>query len=367
MNDFLGSLDERVPGLLEQYNVPGLALALIEEGRPAAFRRYGFANSESLEPLAPRALFKAASISKSLTAWGIMVLVERGLVDLDAPVSRYLRRWSLPGSPFSTEKVTPRLLLSHRAGTTLSGCSASLYTDPRPTLLDALRGQMPPVDQSQLDYIRLWNVPPEAFNVPVTLFQEPGTGYRYSGGGFMILELLIEDVTGLGFAEFMAREVLLPLGMADSSFEPAALDGFATPHDTDGKPIPHYRTNGLAAGGLACSIEDLATFACAGVEGPEGEAPGRGVISPASVAAMHTGQGFSESVNGIDYQAALGHMVGEIHGLRFAMHTGGNHGWRSVFNIVPERRRGIAQLVNGAGGNPVWIEIMGMWRASLVH
>jgi CubicO group peptidase (beta-lactamase class C family) len=157
-----------------------------------------------------------------------------------------------------------------------------------------------------------------------------------------------------------------PLGMTHSNFEPTTLAGLATAHDTNGNPILHYRTNGLAAGGLVCSIEDLATFACAALVGPNDEPPGRGVISPAAVAAMHAGEGFSESVNGIDYSAGLGHMVGKIHGLRFAMHTGGNHGWRSVFNIVPERRRGVAQLVNGAAGNPVWIEIMGIWRASLL-
>jgi CubicO group peptidase (beta-lactamase class C family) len=364
LGGFAAILKEQVPGLLARHKVPGLALALIDDGQVSHLQCYGKADAATGEALTTAALFKAASISKSVTAWGIMVLVERGLLDLDAPISAYLQRWSLPASPFDTSRVTARLLLAHRAGTTLSGCSVVPCDDPRPTLIDALNGDMPPLTAAQRDYARLWNKPPEDYNVPVRLFQEPGSGYCYSGGGYMILELLIEELAGQSFADFMTETVLGPLGMLQSGFDLADLANLATAHDSDGRPIGRFWTNGLAAGGLVCDIADLARFGCAGLAGPNGELPGRGLISAAAVAAMYAGEGFSESVNGVDYQSGLGHMVGEIDGVRFAMHTGGNLGWRSVFSIMPDRRRGIAMLLNGAGGNPVWAQIMQSWRAN---
>jgi CubicO group peptidase (beta-lactamase class C family) len=365
MTDFEPLLDEKVPALLGRHKLPGLALALIDEGAVSLIKCYGYADAGSRQPLDRSGLFKAASISKSVTAWGIMRLVEQGALDLDAPVDDYLRRWKLPQTGFDTTKVTPRLLLCHRAGTTLAGCSVVPYDVARPTLLQALEGNMPPVPEAQREYARLWNKDPATYNVPVALFQSPDAGYCYSGGGYMILELLIAEVTGQRFADYMARAVLQPLEMRRSSFDPEDLSELVTAHDSSGQPIARYRTNGLAAGGLICSIDDLATFACAGLQGCNGEAPGRGLISPAAVAAMYAGEGFAESVNGIDYQSGLGHLVGEIAGRRFAMHTGGNLGWRSVFNIVPESGRGIAVLANGAAGNPVWMEIMKLWRGTL--
>lgn len=113
-------LDERVSAYLDEFTTPGAAVALIENGRVAFAGGYG-RSDEAGGPVTTRTGFNVGSISKTVTAWGVMRLVERGLLELDVPVSRYLTRWSLPASEFDADGVTVRRLLSHTAGLSLHG------------------------------------------------------------------------------------------------------------------------------------------------------------------------------------------------------------------------------------------------------
>jgi len=365
MTRLLAQFDEQAHGLLAAHKVPGIAIGVIDGGRVAAYRCHGVADTRTGAPIEPDTCFNVASISKSVTAWGVMRLCEAGQVHLDAPVGEYLKRWRLPPSTFDVRAVTVRRLLAHTAGINLSGCSASLLSTPKAGLLDILNGNMLPLDAAQVAYSNVWDVPLDSYNVPVRIEYEPGVGYHYSGGGYTMLELLIEDVSGRGFAEFMREQLLQPLNMRRATFDPTPHPHFAVGHDSNGAPLGAYRTNGLAAGGMFCSIEDLCTFALAGMPGGQGDSAGRGVVTPESLAQMHRPEVDAEYYGRLLLRYGLGHNVYTTRGATVVGHTGGNLGWRSVFWIVPALGKGVAMLLNGAGGNEVWQTLMRAWPAQV--
>jgi CubicO group peptidase (beta-lactamase class C family) len=140
-------------------------------------------------------LFQAASLSKPVSALGALLLVQQQRLELDADVRQWLRSWK------PEESITLRQLLSHTAGLTVSGFSGYAPGAPLPTTLQILRGERP----SNSDAVRI---------------AEPaGTQVRYSGGGYVVVQQLVIDVTQLPFEEHMRRAVLSPLGMTRSFFE----------------------------------------------------------------------------------------------------------------------------------------------------
>ena len=201
-----------------------------------------------------------------------MTLVEQGRIDLDAPVSRYLKRWKLPPSKFDNNGVTVRRLLSHTAG-----------------LTDGLgyRGFAPGQKvQSLPESLTLAADPMPMASGRVQVGTEPGTQWQYSGGGFTLLQLMIEDVTGQPFNDYVRAHVLLPFGMTHSTYvdpDPAHLADF---YDRDGSKAIHYKFTALAAASLYTSVDDLARFLPALVPGPHGEPAGRGVLKPATLEQM---------------------------------------------------------------------------------
>jgi len=219
-------------------------------------------------------VFQTASLSKWLTAWGVMALVQQGKLDLDAPVSTYLKRWSLPASKFDNDQVTARRLLSHTAGLT-DGLRYAGFAPGKPvqSLEESLRR---PADAS-----------PGASGI-IEVGYPPGSEWRYSGGGYAILQLLIEDVSGESFEGFMQRTVFRPLGMIHSSYEWTPADGatLATFYDVDSKPSAHYRFSAVAATSLYTSVSDVTRFIQAQLPGKQGEPVGRGVLEPAMIDEM---------------------------------------------------------------------------------
>jgi CubicO group peptidase (beta-lactamase class C family) len=363
MNGFASMLDDYVPERLSAKNLPGVAIGLIDGDGPADFHCYGLANVKENTPVTSSTVFQVASISKAVTAWGIMKLVEAGELDLDAPVQRYLSRWHFPASAFDSSKVTARLLLMHFGGTSLEGCGGTGYDDTWYSVDDVLYGRTPGLDPRHAAYAEKWGLDPEQYGEPVHLQSEPGTEFAYSGGGFCVLELLIEEIAGQDFTSFMGEQVLGPLGMSDATFEigQAALPRVAQPYDDELTPMPLYRTNGKAAGGMYATIKDLSIFAAAEMEGAGGEPPGRGVLTPESVAEMHRPDRFAEHQADLDFYTGLGHYVIDIGPVRAVQHTGGNPGWRSVYTVIPGMNAGFACLINSAGGNDLWMDLLARW------
>jgi CubicO group peptidase (beta-lactamase class C family) len=362
-SQFAKELDSKVPLLLQELSLPGIAIALIERCRVQAVRCYGFANKERQEPLGEDHRFRLASISKPVSAWGVMTLVERGVLDLDAPIDTYLTRWHLPTDGIDPEGITARGLLSHTAGLAAGGGTGVNPSFPMPSLVDTLSGKVtPPLDENQLAYYEHVGLELEEVLRPLTIGARPGEQYVYSNSGYALLQLLIEDVSGQSFCDYMQQFVLEPLGMRSSGFEnPMPTDAFATPYDDEGNAIPIYHLVAKAAGGLNATIGDLAVFTCAGMPGPDGEPEGRGVLTPESVSLMHTPIMYAESEMGFDFHTGLGHLVTSFAGQTNVHHTGGFAGWRSVTSFNPATGDGFAALINSSGGNPLWMQLISDW------
>lgn len=245
------------------------AFVLIEDGKVAGehFMSRG-------RPVTRDTLFQVASLSKWITAWGVMTLVERGKLDLDAPVSRYLKRWQLPPSQFGNDGVTVRRLLSHTAGLT-DGLG---YAGFKP-------GE--PVQSLEASLTRAADASPGKSGA-TRVGRAPGSGFAYSGGGYTMLQLLIEEVSGRPFNQYMTEEVLRPLGMTHATFllDDASEANVAEFFDTDGTQAVHYRFTATAAASLYVSAADLTRLIQAHRAGPNGEPEGRGVLRPETLRLM---------------------------------------------------------------------------------
>lgn len=244
-----------------------VAFVLIEDGR--VFDQHFASKGRPVDPDTP---FQVASLSKWITAWGVMTLVQSGRLDLDAPVESYLERWRLPPSDFDNEAVTIRRLLSHTAGLT-DGLGYLGFPPGRP------------IQTLEASLTRASDAAPGAPGA-VRVGAEPGSGWRYSGGGYTLLQLVVEEVTGEPFADYMRRAVLSPLGMRRSTYESRQAENVATFYDVDGSTAPHFRYTATGAASLYTSAADLTRFIQAHLPGPRGEPPGRGVLSPRTLELM---------------------------------------------------------------------------------
>jgi CubicO group peptidase (beta-lactamase class C family) len=315
-------LDLEMQNLMSRFRVPGTAVALVDNGQMSWAQVYGLADKETGSPVTPETVFQAASISKAVSAWGVMKLVEEGILDLDAPVERYLTRWHLPPSEFNHDEVTIRRLLSHTAGTSVSGFLGRDPDQDLPTLEEVLSGQ-------------------DVIFGETRVVQEPGSGYSYSGGGYTLLQLVIEEVSGESFSDYMQREVLDPLGMTSSSFvwTPELEANGATGYNWAGRPLPNFRFTAKAAASLITTAPDLARFAAAVMPGPDGAPAGRGVLEPETVDLMLSPAPATEGAYGLGYAIFAGHkpIVG---------HGGDNRGFKAIFFSVPVQGVGIVILTN---------------------
>lgn len=217
--------------------------------------------------------FQVASLSKWVTAWGVMALVQQGKIDLDAPVSRYLTRWSLPAGEFDNDEVTVRRLLSHTAGLT-DGLGYAGFAPGTP------------VQTPEASLTKAADASPGA-EASVRVGMKPGSGFEYSGGGYTLMQLIVEEVSGQSFNDYMKQAVFMPLGMSRSTYvleEPAA--NVAEFYDVDGSRATHFRFSSLAATSLYTSAGDMARFIAAHTGGRNGEPAGRGVLSAETLDAM---------------------------------------------------------------------------------
>jgi CubicO group peptidase (beta-lactamase class C family) len=309
---------------------PGLAVALIGNGGVAWAAGYGVADHATGRPVTTATRFQAASVSKPVTAWGVLRLVECGRIGLDEPVVGHLRRWRPPPSPFRAGGITVRRLLSHTAGLSVHGYVGQSAERPLPSIVASLAGET-------------------GDSFPVEPLEAPGRRWLYSGGGYSVMQLLVEELCGRPFAEFMQAEVLDPLGMTASSFRWSRAAATAYPHDADGRPVSDFAFAEQAAAGLVTTAPDLARFLAAALAGPHAEPAGRGVLSPAGVRLALTAAPDTEGRWGLGY--GLGFLPS---GDRLAYHEGANRGWRAGVALLPDRRAGIAVLANGdAGSSPI--------------
>lgn len=319
-----------------------LALVLIKNGKVAQSHAMSIG-----KPVSGDTVFQMASVSKWVTAWGVMTLVEAGKVDLEAPVSNYVKRWKLPRGDYPHEHVTVRRMLSHTAGLTddLGYCGF-----PPGAKLQTIEDSL--TEAADACPLRTG---------AVRVGEQPGS-WRYSGGGYTLLQLMIEEVSGEPFADYMDRAVLKPLGMNRSTFRAGAAGtpGVGEFFDADGAAAMHYRYTASAAASLYSSANDMARFVQAHIEGPAGKVPGRGVISPGSLVSMRAPEAemFGSSHWGLGVQLfATSTRGGIIYG-----HNGGN--MPAVNNTVRiEAATGDAIVALSTGGRGVATKLGGEWTA----
>jgi CubicO group peptidase (beta-lactamase class C family) len=318
---------------------PGLAVALVHHGRVSWAMGHGLADHATRRTVTATTRFQAASASKPVATWGVLRLVEQGRIDLDEPVVGHLRRWRPPPSPFDTDGITVRRLLSHTAGLSVHGYAGLRSDRPLPPIVASLSGEA-------------------GGSFPVELLEAPGRRWLYSGGGYSVLQLLVEELTGRPFAAFMRTQVLAPLGMTASSFRWRRTAATARPHDRRGACSPDFAFAEQAAAGLVTTAPDLARFAAAALPGSQGEPPGRGVLSPAAV------QLALSAAPATDGRWGLGYGLGLLPtGDRLAYHEGANRGWRAGLALLPDRRAGIVVLANGDGGDAPINAVVQQWVA----
>ena len=254
--------------VVDSSNTGNAVLAILENGEVLGVHAVSVG-----EAVDATTVFQTASLSKWITAWGVMALVQDRKIDLDAPVSTYLTRWTLPPSTFDNSKVTVRRLLSHTAGLTDGlGYAGFAPGEAVPSLEESLK--RPDADPGVTGTIAVG--------------YEPGTDWKYSGGGYAVLQLLIEEVSGESFEGYMQRVVFRPLGMVHSSFvwTPAEGSTLATFYDVESKPTPPVRYSAVAAVSLYSSVSDLTRFVQAHMPGRNGEPMGRGVLAPTTISEM---------------------------------------------------------------------------------
>ena len=310
---------------MRRLHVPGVSIALIRNGKIAWARGYGVA-FEGGPAITPATLFQAASISKPVTAMAALRLAERGALDLDADINTVLTSWTLPPAAAGDARVTARQLLSHTAGTGVSGFPGYAADKPVPTLVQVLDGA------------------PPASTKPVRIESAPGAEWHYSGGGYSIVQQALIDRTRQPFDVLLRDTVLAPIGMTNSRFTqplPASLLARAAlPHDGEGKPVAGgaYTYPELAAAGLWSTPSDLARFALDLQRSARG---GKGLLSARMARTMLTPvkNGYGLGVN----------VEGEGASLSFA-HGGSNTGYQNTL-FAYTQGDGAVVMTNGANGS----------------
>lgn len=319
---------------MEHYHVVGLSIAVIDHYQIVWSKGYGVADRQSKRSVEADTLFQAGSISKPVAAVAAMKLVQDGKLDLDGDVNQRLHSWHVPENEFTkTEKVTLRRLLSHSAGLTVHGFPGYAAGEPVPTVQQVLDGAKP------------------ANTAPVRVDTVPGSRFRYSGGGYTVMQLLLTETTDKPFATLLQDSVLMPLSMTHSTYEqplPTELRSRAAfAYKADGSPIPgdYHTYPERAAAGLWTTAPDLALF---GIEMQQSRG-GRSnkVLSTVTTNLMLTRQkedvGLSFFLEGSGTAARFGH-------------GGANAGYQALMQFTLDGK-GVVIMTNSDNGGRIAQEI----------
>ena len=227
--------------LIDAGNKEDIALVLIEDGEVVRDYFNGIENQINADTL-----FPTASLSKWITAYSIMMLVEDQKVDLDAPISEYLTRWRLPKSAFNNDSVTLRQLLSHTSGLGDElGFGDFQANEPLPSLVESLKNPRSSSGEK----------------VDIILDAEPGTNWAYSGGGYLILQLIIEEVSQQSYSSFVSERIFTPLKMSRSNFEYLGdYENRTEFYNNESAKTPLLKYQASAATGLSSTANDLVQF-----------------------------------------------------------------------------------------------------------
>jgi CubicO group peptidase (beta-lactamase class C family) len=324
-----------IPELMKRFHVPGVSIAVARDFKVLWTKTYGVADVVTNAPVTRETRFQAASTSKAVTAFAVLRAVDAGKVSLDENINNYLKAWKVPENEYTRGGITLRALLSHTSGTGDGfGFPGYKPSAPLPTLEQILDGKPPS------------NVGPVFWERP------PFTAQKYSGGGIVIEQLVLQDVYGKKFAEIMQELVLGPVGMTNSTFEqplPATEDeNAARAHDQYGKAmdVKWHVYPEQAAAGLWTTPTDLAKLGIEVQKALRGESKllsrstALEMVAPIGTGSFAIGFGIEKKGEGW-----------------YFTHDGANWGFRGDLLMHRLKGYGIAVMTNGDSGGQLINEI----------
>lgn len=330
-------LEKLIPKLMADAKVPGLSLAIVRNGKLTWCKGFGVKGNLSKELVNEDTVFEAASVSKTIFAYAVMKLCEKGVIGLDIPLVEYSSKRFLEGDP-RLDLITARHVLSHRSG------------------------------------FQNWRAPNEPLKINFT----PGSDFLYSGEGYFYLQSVITELTGTtnlndcgtyeaglkvcssDIGEYLIRNVLIPLGMRSSGYAwtDTMLKNEAIAHDINGKSFskPHQTAIDMAryasAGGLLTTAKDYGTFISGLFTAKDNDAF---LLNRNSLMEMVRPQVRLREEQKIDGASswALGWAVLERPEGNVILHSGGQPGFRSLAMASLEKKSGFVMLTNSDGGGYV--------------
>jgi CubicO group peptidase (beta-lactamase class C family) len=318
------AIDRYVRNEMDAQRIPGLALGIVEGNRILHLRGFGKAD-ESGRKVTPQTLFFNGSTTKSFTALAIMQLREAGKVELDAPVQRYLPWWRVADADASA-RITVRHLLYQVSG--LSKATGNEHATSGDSSDSALEDQVRELRSAKL-------------TKPV------GTTWQYSNANYNTLGMIVQTVSGQSYETYVRQHILGPLEMRNSVMSKAAAKSrglvtgyrywFGFPFAAD---LPFNRGN-LPAGGLISSVEDMARYLSAQVNG--GRYGTKAIVSPSGMAELQRA-GVPTGHEGTSY--AMGWDVGETNGIPTLSHDGSQFNAHANLVLIPGAKRGIVLMEN---------------------
>ncbi|WP_025665624.1 serine hydrolase [Aquimarina megaterium] len=319
--DSTWTIEER----MKHYGVPGVSIAVIKDYKIDWIKSYGITDKETKSPVTDQTLFQAGSISKPVAAYGALTLVEQGKIDLDKDVNTYLQSWKLPDSEFTKEKkVALKHLLNHSGGLTVHGFLGYSPDLPVPTLVQVLNGESP------------------ANSGAIFVDKTPEKSFRYSGGGYTVMQQMMIDVAQKPFPQLMNELVLQPLQMSNSTYDQPLqseqLKMAATGYLPDGSMTKGKRHTypEMAAAGLWTTAEDLAKFAVNIQQTLKGES--KAALSQDMTTKMLTP--FVEDFSG------LGIFINKMEDEIYFGHGGWDEGFSSEMIAHKDKGYGVVVLTN---------------------
>ncbi len=313
---------------MNYYGIKGVSIAVVHNYKMEWAKGYGWADDSSKTPVNIQTLFQAASISKSLNAMGVLKLAQENRLDLYADVNQYLRSWKFPYDDKSkAKKISTIELLSHTAGLNVHGFAGYARGETLPTIIQILNGT------------------PPANSPAVCSAMEPGLRSEYSGGGITISQLILMDITGQPYAQYMHDEVLAPLGMNSSSYEqpnrgnPVLL---ASGYKMNREEVPgnYHIYPEQAAAGLWTNPTDLSKYIIETQLAYEGK----------SAKVLNQKMTWLRLTPYLNHSAALGVFLDNQDSTEYFQHSGGNEGFRCQYYGSLREGNGLVIMVNSDNG-----------------
>lgn len=320
-------LDSFVSREMVEQHIPAVSIALVDDQNIVWARGFGVANPRDTTPATAETVYRVGSVSKLFTDIGIMQLVEQHKVDLDVPVSRYLRGFA-PANPFG-RPITLREMMAHRSGLVREP-PVGHYFDPSAPSLDATVASL---NRTRLIY-------------------PPGSHTKYSNAAIATVGDVLQEVSGQPFADGLQRSVLDPLGLAHSAFSPTpAVErrlarGSMWTYDGRVFDAPTFQLGMAPAGSMYTTVLDLGHFIS--VLFAHGRNADRQVVQPATLDTMWTPQfARAGSTNGF----GLGFHVGSLAGHRAVGHNGAIYGFATTLSALPDDKLGVVVVATLDGAN----------------